>query len=73
MSAGREGKKVDGKCLSLTASYIRLRHKEDKTVPVCAFYEVMILWCKCLYCTDKLKNHDDTEVQCFFIFLPWRD
>ncbi|CAH3128453.1 unnamed protein product [Pocillopora meandrina] len=39
VSAGREGKKVDGKCLSLTASYIRLRHKEDKTVPVCAFYE----------------------------------
>ncbi|RMX45958.1 hypothetical protein pdam_00020986 [Pocillopora damicornis] len=39
VSAGREGKKVDGKCLSLTASYIRLRHKEDKTVPVCAYYE----------------------------------
>ncbi|XP_073248216.1 general transcription and DNA repair factor IIH helicase subunit XPD-like [Porites lutea] len=37
--AEREGKKVDGKCLSLTASYIRLRHKEDKSVPVCSFYE----------------------------------
>ncbi|KAM7448822.1 General transcription and DNA repair factorIIH helicase subunit XPD [Porites harrisoni] len=37
--AEREGKKVDGKCLSLTASYIRLKHKEDKSVPVCSFYE----------------------------------
>ena len=40
MSAEREGKKVDGKCMNLTASYIRLRHKEDNTVPVCALYEV---------------------------------
>lgn len=38
--AEREGKKVDGKCLGLTASYVRLRHKEDKSVPVCPFYEV---------------------------------
>lgn len=37
--AEREGKKVDGKCLSLTASFIRLKHKEDKSVPVCSFYE----------------------------------
>lgn len=39
VSAEREGKKVDGKCMNLTASYIRLRHKEDNTVPVCALYE----------------------------------
>lgn len=39
VSAEREGKKVDGKCLSLTASYIRFKHKEDNNVPVCAFYE----------------------------------
>lgn len=41
--AEREGKKVDGKCLGLTASYVRLRHKEDKSVPVCPFYEVKLL------------------------------
>ncbi|XP_031562643.1 general transcription and DNA repair factor IIH helicase subunit XPD-like [Actinia tenebrosa] len=35
----REGKRVDGKCLSLTASYVRLRHKDDSSVPVCPFYE----------------------------------
>ncbi|XP_074630565.1 general transcription and DNA repair factor IIH helicase subunit XPD-like isoform X2 [Acropora palmata] len=39
VSAEREGKKVDGECLGLTASYVRLRHKEDKSVPVCPFYE----------------------------------
>ena len=53
MSAEREGKKVDGKCLSLTASYVRLKHKEDSTVPVCALYEVlekMILFIK--YCLN---------------------
>ena len=42
MSAEREGKKVDGMCMSLTASYVRLKHKEDNTVPVCALYEVLI-------------------------------
>ncbi|EDO46754.1 predicted protein [Nematostella vectensis] len=35
----REGKKVDGKCLSMTASFVRLKHKEDSSVPVCNFYE----------------------------------
>lgn len=43
VSAEREGKKVDGKCLSLTASYVRLKHKENNTVPVCALYEVHVL------------------------------
>ena len=46
MSAEREGKKVDGMCMGLTASYVRLKHKEDNTVPVCALYEVLIkLFC----------------------------
>ncbi|KXJ30028.1 TFIIH basal transcription factor complex helicase XPD subunit [Exaiptasia diaphana] len=35
----REGKKVDGKCLNLTASFVRARHKENPSVPVCAYYE----------------------------------
>jgi DNA excision repair protein ERCC-2 len=30
---------VDGRCHSLTASYIRERHLSDDDVPVCSFYE----------------------------------
>ncbi|CAG9790776.1 unnamed protein product, partial [Diatraea saccharalis] len=39
VSREREGKLVDGKCHSLTASYIRDRHERDSTVPICQFYE----------------------------------
>ncbi|XP_072383938.1 general transcription and DNA repair factor IIH helicase subunit XPD [Diabrotica undecimpunctata] len=39
VSTQREGKIVDGKCHSLTASYVRDRHNDDDTVPVCSFYE----------------------------------
>uniref|UniRef100_A0A023F3L9 General transcription and DNA repair factor IIH helicase subunit XPD n=1 Tax=Triatoma infestans TaxID=30076 RepID=A0A023F3L9_TRIIF len=39
VSKERDGKIVDGRCHSLTASYIRERHQADKTVPVCSFYE----------------------------------
>ncbi|XP_068684065.1 general transcription and DNA repair factor IIH helicase subunit XPD-like isoform X2 [Montipora foliosa] len=49
VSAEREGKKVDGKCLGLTASYVRVKHKEDHSVPVCALYEV-------LYCSSLLNS-----------------
>uniref|UniRef100_A0A6P7G2L8 General transcription and DNA repair factor IIH helicase subunit XPD n=1 Tax=Diabrotica virgifera virgifera TaxID=50390 RepID=A0A6P7G2L8_DIAVI len=39
VSTQREGKIVDGKCHSLTASYVRDKHNDDETVPVCSFYE----------------------------------
>ncbi|XP_047505742.1 general transcription and DNA repair factor IIH helicase subunit XPD [Pieris napi] len=39
VSQEREGKLVDGKCHSLTASYIRERHEHDISVPICQFYE----------------------------------
>ncbi|CAG9836890.1 unnamed protein product [Diabrotica balteata] len=39
VSTQREGKIVDGKCHALTASYVRDRHNDDDTVPVCSFYE----------------------------------
>ncbi|XP_067007170.2 general transcription and DNA repair factor IIH helicase subunit XPD [Anabrus simplex] len=39
VSKEREGKVVDGRCHSLTASYIRERHKYDESVPICTFYE----------------------------------
>jgi len=40
VSQERDGKVVDGQCHSLTASHVRLRHKNDPSVPVCGFYEV---------------------------------
>ncbi|XP_031835500.1 general transcription and DNA repair factor IIH helicase subunit XPD isoform X2 [Nomia melanderi] len=39
VSREREGKIVDGRCHSLTASYIRERHNYDETTPICNFYE----------------------------------
>ena len=42
VSQERDGKTVDGKCHSLTASHIRLRHKADPSIPICGFYEVNI-------------------------------
>ena len=29
-------------CHSLTASYVRARHRVDKNIPVCSFYEVHV-------------------------------
>jgi len=40
VSQERDGKTVDGKCHSLTATHIRVRHKNDGSVPICGFYEV---------------------------------
>lgn len=40
VSALRFGKEVDGKCHSLTASYIRAQRHSDPNQPVCRFYEV---------------------------------
>lgn len=39
MSTQREGKIVDGRCHSLTASYIRDRHNMDDSVPICQYFE----------------------------------
>lgn len=39
MSKEREGKIVDGRCHSLTASYVRTRHIDDENTPVCNFFE----------------------------------
>jgi len=36
----KEGKKVDGMCHSLTASYVRSKHQANPEIPVCSFYEV---------------------------------
>nr|CAG4649948.1 EOG090X01B4 [Sida crystallina] len=39
VSKEREGKVVDGRCYSLTASFVRSRHSGDDSVPICNFYE----------------------------------
>lgn len=40
VSSLRFGKEVDGKCHSLTASYIRAQRHSNPSQPVCRFYEV---------------------------------
>ncbi|XP_044291474.1 general transcription and DNA repair factor IIH helicase subunit XPD isoform X2 [Varanus komodoensis] len=39
VSAFRFGKEVDGKCFSLTASYVRAQRQQDSSVPSCSFFE----------------------------------
>ena len=39
VSGTRDGKIVDGKCHSLTASFIREKHQRDDEIAVCNFYE----------------------------------
>ncbi|XP_075213318.1 general transcription and DNA repair factor IIH helicase subunit Xpd [Lycorma delicatula] len=39
VSKERDGKIVDGRCHSLTASYVRERHEHDDSIPICSFYE----------------------------------
>ncbi|PNF15635.1 TFIIH basal transcription factor complex helicase XPD subunit [Cryptotermes secundus] len=39
VSKERDGKIVDGRCHSLTASYVRERHNYDDSIPICSFYE----------------------------------
>ena len=40
VSSLRFGKEVDGRCLSLTASYVRAQHQRDGSLPACRFFEV---------------------------------
>lgn len=40
VSSNRMGKIVDGKCLSLTASFVRAKRQADPSIPSCEFYEV---------------------------------
>lgn len=40
----RFGKDVDGKCHSLTASYVRAQYQQDSSLPHCRFYEVPAEW-----------------------------
>ncbi|XP_049853538.1 general transcription and DNA repair factor IIH helicase subunit XPD [Schistocerca gregaria] len=63
VSKERDGKIVDGRCHSLTASYIRDRHSYDESVPVCNFYEAFSTFGKeapmapGIYGIDDLKDY----------------
>ncbi|KAJ6663644.1 hypothetical protein lerEdw1_009723 [Lerista edwardsae] len=39
VSTLRFGKEVDGKCFSLTASYVRAQHQQDDSIASCRFFE----------------------------------
>ncbi|KAK2161832.1 hypothetical protein NP493_1557g00011 [Ridgeia piscesae] len=39
LSSERDGKVVDAKCHTMTASHVRNEHKHDSSVPVCSYYE----------------------------------
>ena len=42
VSREEEGKLVDSKCHSLTASFQRKKRQKDSRVPMCSYYEVCI-------------------------------
>ncbi|XP_053545723.1 general transcription and DNA repair factor IIH helicase subunit XPD [Bombina bombina] len=42
VSALRFGKEIDGRCHSLTASFVRTKRQADPTVQCCRYYEVMV-------------------------------
>ncbi|KAK3741288.1 hypothetical protein QZH41_012587 [Actinostola sp. cb2023] len=58
----REGKKVDGKCLNLTASFVRAKHKENSSVPICPFYETFDSFGKEEKIPSGIYNLDDLKV-----------
>ncbi|KAI4482559.1 hypothetical protein M0804_008412 [Polistes exclamans] len=63
VSKEREGKVVDSRCHSLTASYVRDRHNYDESTPICNFYEGFDLEGKTqvipsgVYSLDDLKEY----------------
>lgn len=70
MSALRFGKEVDGKCHSLTASYIRAQRHSDSNVPVCRFFEVRgCLVSKKLICPDETDSRGLFSLNWFMHFV----
>nr|CAG4643731.1 EOG090X01B4 [Lepidurus arcticus] len=66
----RDGKLVDSKCHSLTASYVRASHAADNSVPVCQFYEGFDAHGRestlppGVYNLDDLKEYGQTQGWC---------
>ncbi|XP_037675663.1 general transcription and DNA repair factor IIH helicase subunit XPD isoform X2 [Choloepus didactylus] len=57
----RFGKDVDGKCHSLTASYIRAQHEQDPSLPHCRFYEEFDAHGRQVPLTAGIYNLDDLK------------
>ncbi|KAK6632172.1 General transcription and DNA repair factor IIH helicase subunit XPD [Polyplax serrata] len=70
VSKEREGKVVDGRCHSLTASYVREQHKYNQSVPICDFFEGFDGFGRedsilpGAYSIDDLKNHGRKKGYC---------
>lgn len=62
MSALRFGKEVDGKCHSLTASYIRAQRHSDSNVPACRFFEVRPFLVSKTLTLEKCSQTVQTEI-----------
>lgn len=57
----REGKAVDAKCYSMTASYVRERHTVDDTTPVCQYFEGFNIEGKDALIPPGIYNLDDLK------------
>ncbi|ODM91164.1 TFIIH basal transcription factor complex helicase XPD subunit [Orchesella cincta] len=70
VSKEKEGKIVDGRCQSLTASHIRARHLKDESVPVCNLFENFDLHGRefplppGIYTLDDLKEYGQKKGWC---------
>ncbi|KMQ96493.1 tfiih basal transcription factor complex helicase xpd subunit [Lasius niger] len=70
VSKEREGKIVDGRCHSLTASYVRERHNYDESTPICNFYETFDMEGReqiippGIYSIDDLKDYGKDRNWC---------
>ncbi|CAG12711.1 unnamed protein product, partial [Tetraodon nigroviridis] len=62
VSALRFGKEVDGKCHSLTASYIRAQRHSDSNVPACRFFEVRPFLVSKTLTLEKCSQTVQTEI-----------
>ncbi|TRY99771.1 hypothetical protein DNTS_020944 [Danionella cerebrum] len=61
VSSLRFGKEVDGKCHSLTASYIRAQHQSNQSQPICQFYESFDAFGKQVPLPPGIYNLDDLK------------
>lgn len=61
---------MDGRCHSLTASYVRDQHRYNQSVPICDFYEGFDTFGRedsilpGAYSLDDLKNHARKKGYC---------
>lgn len=57
----RFGKDVDGKCHSLTASYVRAQYQQDASLPHCRFYEEFDIHGRQMPLPAGIYNLDDLK------------